>query len=145
LTKNCVFFFTGKPSALYDTSNPDWFPTLNIGTNSDRRFKKGTYSRLKQKGEKRKHTETTETAETLLELSKPMELIQNIKQEGQESPFRSCEIMTCTTMSDIDRLERENLNLREENRSLSAKLRTLMRLAMMSTRDKTEESNLGIQ
>ncbi|KAG1655408.1 Protein ALP1-like [Nymphon striatum] len=64
-------FVTGKPSALYDQTNPDWAPSLKLSTSNTEHEGKDMNLKRYQRKRKRKRTQTKkdyETAESLLDL-----------------------------------------------------------------------------
>ncbi|XP_068166667.1 THAP domain-containing protein 1-like [Antennarius striatus] len=94
-------FISGKPAPLYDTTNPDWAPTLRMGDASL---------------EPHKDKKNLEAAETLLNLGLLFQGngINNVNTETRESAELNCEKSTQTDPLEVQRTAEECVDLREK-------------------------------
>ena len=93
-------FISGKPAYLYDTTNTDWLPTLNLGhvKSKGSSTAEARYMRAKR----RRDSATTEAAQSLLLLTGSSE--QNQEQDNQQDNIqekRDVAVQTTSLTSDI--------------------------------------------
>lgn len=94
-------FISGRPAYLYNTVNPDWQPTLNLGhfKSTSKRSSTANARYLRAKRRKVCTTEATEAAQSLLLLSGSNE--QDQEQEQQEQDYMDVAIQTSCSTSNV--------------------------------------------
>ena len=118
-------FINGKPSALYETTDSNWIPTINLGyelvtisspdstVNRNDRTKRRRSNNLNQI-----HEESTEKKKKVVEENLPQEEIEQI-----EAGVKSKEIQT--DLSFINSIEQENAELKRINAKLTKEITEL--------------------
>ena len=101
-------FLSGRPSALYDRTNPDWVPTLSLGHSESHSFDTSThstsrYERAKEREAKRCKLEVEE-AESSDYTGEDHERPEN---EGLEVSTSTKSVQTVLGQDDIIRLQHE--------------------------------------
>ena len=97
-------FISGRPAYLYDTTNPDWLPTLNLGHfKSTSSTANARYLRAKRRKVcTTEATEATEAAQSLLLLSGSNEQDQEQEQHpAQEQDHKDVAIQTSCSTSNV--------------------------------------------
>ena len=67
-------FVSGKPSKLYDSTNPDWSPSLNLGHSCIKQSDTSRHDRASSRAEKRRNVEQVELAKRGLTWKKRKQL-----------------------------------------------------------------------
>ena len=112
---------TGKPSALYDTTNPDWAPSLKLGHNkvdscSVARDSERFARSVKRQEQKRKH----DAAEALLQLGSPSD--HTTQPVDDECKLSEAACQTDLEGNVLSASQKELQRLLEENRTLKEQL-----------------------
>ena len=113
-------FINGKPSALYETTDPNWIPTINLGyelvTISSPESTVARNDRRKQRSNNLNQiNESTEKKKKVVEVNLPQKEIQQIDADGKSKEIQ-------TDVSFITSIEQENAELKRINTKLAEEI-----------------------
>ena len=109
-------YVAGKPSALYDSTNPDWAPSLQLGHNkvTDVAAARDTDRHQRVLGRKRKKLDI-DAASVLVELQDAApEITQTATERGMASQTELHSTTIAAMQTEIQQLLSENLRLKTD-------------------------------
>ena len=104
-----------EPAKLYDTTNPDWIPSVNMGYTSYHGPDQERYKRAEQRAKKRRITPETSDSETMAS---------TFCETATETKDRECQTDDIF-MNEYKNLKSTNDSLRKENTELKLKVKYL--------------------